>query len=395
LHSPSCPHCGHDKAWKNGHRNGQQRRLCANCGREYLEDNKDDNRKKRARGLSSREPNSLVVVAGEKQAERLVCVQNGTEKGEEMSTEQIHEKSDLLKGFPGELRAKILEFALKKINKGRSEGTVKIYLYNLRYLLRAGADLHDPQSVEQVIAQEMRWSNRTKSMLVTTYKEFLTFMGVSWEPPKYEYEEKIPFIPLESEIDQFIAGSGRTLAPFLQLLKESMARFGEAATLKWTDIDFERRIITINSPEKHSKSRMVTASIQLKEMLSQLPRRSEYVFSKKSTLATLFLKQRKRLAHKLNNPRLLKIGFHTFRHWGATMLYHRTRDPFLVQRKLGHKNIRNTQIYVHIEQALFEYQSDEFHSATAQTVEDARKLIETGFEYVTTFQDILMFRKRK
>jgi hypothetical protein len=41
------------------------------------------------------------------------------------------------------------------------------------------------------------------------------------------------------------------------------------------------------------------------------------------------------------------------------------------------------------------FESDEFHSATAKTVEKARKLIEAGFEYVCTYDDVMLFRKRK
>jgi integrase len=33
-------------------------------------------------------------------------------------------------------------------------------------------------------------------------------------------------------------------------------RAGEAKRLKWTDIDLDRRVITLNSPEKDSKPRM-------------------------------------------------------------------------------------------------------------------------------------------
>lgn len=40
-------------------------------------------------------------------------------------------------------------------------------------------------------------------------------------------------------------------------------------------------------------------------------------------------------------------------------------------------------------------QSDAFHSAVAKTVEEARRLIEVGFEYVRTNGDTLLFRKRK
>jgi hypothetical protein len=44
---------------------------------------------------------------------------------------------------------------------------------------------------------------------------------------------------------------------------------------------------------------------------------------------------------------------------------------------------------------LINFESDEFHSATAKTVQEAQKLIEAGFEYVCEFSDVKIFRKRK
>jgi hypothetical protein len=59
---------------------------------------------------------------------------------------------------------------------------------------------------------------------------------------------------------------------------------------------------------------------------------------------------------------------------------------------LGHRNINNTMIYTHLVRL---DKDDKFYSATAKTIEEASKLIEHGFEYVTTFNNIMLFRKRK
>ena len=56
---------------------------------------------------------------------------------------------------------------------------------------------------------------------------------------------------------------------------------------------------------------------------------------------------------------------------------------------LGHKNI--PLFYTQ----LISFESDEYHSATATTVQDAQKLVEAGFEYVCEFDDAKLFRKRK
>jgi hypothetical protein len=39
--------------------------------------------------------------------------------------------------------------------------------------------------------------------------------------------------------------------------------------------------------------------------------------------------------------------------------------------------------------------NNEFHSATAKTVQDAQKLDDAGFEYVCDFDDTKLFRMRK
>jgi len=64
---------------------------------------------------------------------------------------------------------------------------------------------------------------------------------------------------------------------------------------------------------------------------------------------------------------------------------------------LGHRNIQNTAIYVHLEALLFGEVNDEFHVAIAKNVEEASKLVKVGFEYVTGeyHDEGKIFRKRK
>jgi integrase len=105
-----------------------------------------------------------------------------------------------------------------------------------------------------------------------------------------------------------------------------------------------------------------------------------------------FSRQRKRLARKLQNPRLLQITFHTLRHFKATIEYAKTKDILHVMRLLGHKNINNTLIYTQ----LVNFKNDEYISKVAKNAEEACQLVEAGFEYVcTTPDDLLIFRKRK
>jgi len=132
-------------------------------------------------------------------------------------------------------------------------------------------------------------------------------------------------------------------------------------------------------------------------MLNSLPRNSVRVFGDGpiNSLKTTFLKVRKRLAYKLQNPRLLQIGFHTLRHWKATMLYHQTKDILYVKRFLGHKEVRNTEIYITIEETMFQQSSDEFTVRVASAPDEIKSLLEAGFDYVCEKDGLLYFRKRK
>jgi integrase len=170
-------------------------------------------------------------------------------------------------------------------------------------------------------------------------------------------------------------------------------RRGEAFQLTWTDIDLVSNTVRI-TPEKGSNPRVFKVSNQLAAMLRNLTQTSTKVFHYKNTnnLSRSFVRQRKRIAQKLGNPRLNQIHCHTFRHWKATMEYHKTKDILHVMQLLGHRKIENTLKYTQ----LVHFQDDDYVSNIAKNTEEARQLLEAGFEYVcTTPEEIMLFRKRK
>jgi len=78
------------------------------------------------------------------------------------------------------------------------------------------------------------------------------------------------------------------------------------------------------------------------------------------------------------------------------MEYHKTKDIIHVKTVLGHKNIESTMVYINIESALFLATSDEFTCKVANNEKEARELIESGFEYITTTpNELMLFRKRR
>ena len=279
---------------------------------------------------------------------------------------------------------------------GYSESTMTERNRRLKRLLKLGANLLDPESVKDIIAKQDAWSNNTKATFVDAYGTLLRYLGKKWDLPLYKESRSIPFIPTESEVDQLISSCGPKTATFLQLLKETAIRAGEAFSLEWINVDMERKTITVR-PEKNSNPRIFNVSDKLLGMINALSRKSNRVFgnSNLSSVRATFCTSRTKAAIKLQNPRLREIHFHTLRHWKATMLYHRTKDPLHVMSFLGHKSMKNTLLYIQLEEALFKEISDGFTCKVAKTVEDAKDLIESGFEYVTEMDGLKLFRKRK
>jgi integrase len=104
---------------------------------------------------------------------------------------------------------------------------------------------------------------------------------------------------------------------------------------------------------------------------------------------------RKRIAFKLQNPRLNRITLHTFRHWKATQLYHETKDPWYVKQFLGHKCLKSTEVYINIEHSTFETTNDNFTVKVAENASEIKELLENGFEYVCQKDNLTFLRKRK
>jgi len=142
---------------------------------------------------------------------------------------------------------------------------------------------------------------------------YYKFLKIEWEKPKYKPVRELPFIPTEEELDIVISAPRTFLSTLLLLLKETGSRYGEALTIKWEDIDFQRRIVRIK-PEKNSNPRMLPLSTQLINMLNKNPRKNEIVFYKNpKTIRNSFSYAKNHTAEKLQNPRIKKITFHTFR----------------------------------------------------------------------------------
>lgn len=368
-----CPECGSDKNFKDGTRplsNGEtaQRYLCRDCGLRYsgayynrlnnVKDNSTSNQisARRAKNLGTTTENNVV----------------------------------------GD-NAKLNKFLEWMKNQGYKQTTIDRRKAALTGLQKLNADLENPESVKAVIAQQSKWKDSQKQVVVFAYDLYVKQQGYTWQRPFYEAVRELPFIPQEREIDDLIAGCNKEIGLLLLIAKETGARAGEIYNLLWTDIDFEAKTISIRA-EKNSNPRRFTLSKRLLNALECYPKKTERIFNHYKTLNHLrrtFERQRKRIAFKLSNPRINQIKIHTLRHWKGTTEYDKTKDILHVMQTLGHKNIKNTLLYT---QLVNVGEDKGFICKIAKTPLEAVALIEDGFELHCSYgehDEIKLFRKRK
>jgi site-specific recombinase XerD len=397
---PPCPLCASKRIYKDGMRylsKGAtvQRWLCRDCNYRFSERNHN----KPLQKSSNWHINTASALTlgcqerGESRKRRATTLQAGGTSLVMSKTRQEKAQREGIATTNADLKGKIVQYLWYMKKQGYAETTFQTYAKILEMLVRLGSNLNDPESVKETIAKHDCGKGR-KWNIVKAYTLFLKMQGLKWEKPRYYPVQKLPFIPTEKEIDDLIAGSSRQMALFLQVLKETGARRGEAFNLKWTDIDLATGTIRI-TPEKGSNPRAFALSPKLLRMLATQPHEHEgriWQYRSITNLERTFRKQRKRTGFKLQNPKLLQIHFHILRHWKATTEYAKTKDLLYVQKLLGHRNIKTTLRYT---QLLTLPQNEEYICKAAKTIDEATQLIEAGFQYVTEIGEAKLFRKLK
>lgn len=387
-----CPECGSSKLWMDGKRylmfgEPVQRWLCRDCGHRFSDPDGVQMALKAFEAVERLEAKTLKSD-GAISSVRQICVSETKNLDSQTETKTVcaGEINQTQHGY-------IVEFQWKMKKRGLSDATIESRTFWLSNLMKLGADLMNPDTVETILATEEMTAS-TKHNTVKTYVAFAKAYGVKWEPIKVRYEPKEIFVPLEEEIDLLIASCSTVTATFLQVAKDTGARCSEARKIQWTDINEKNHTIAINYPTKGSRTRTVKVSEKTLWMLKQLKKNhGEYIFNPSFvSQRKTFNLTRKRLAERTQNPRLLKIHFHTLRHWRASMEYEKTGDIYAVKDLLGHKCISNTDRYQH-----GSFSSEEYIIKRPQTSQEEDLLMSAGFEFVRFDhkENVPVLRKRK
>jgi integrase len=296
------------------------------------------------------------------------------------------------------VNTRIINLLIQAKNLGQPDTTLRTYASHLKTLAN-NADINNPETVNTYLRNLQR-SNTYKKNICKTYAKYCKIFNIQWNRPKYESDTKMIKIPTKERIEMLIASAGKQLALKLRIIMEVGVRPIELLSLKVKDVDLEQRLL-YPTTAKHGARRTIKFSNQLEALLRQhiienkLNLTDKMFNGKPHTLGSNFREMRDNLAKKLNDPTLRNIRLYDLRHYFATMLYNKTKDIILVKTLMGHKDWNTTQKYVHLLKILEMIKEDEWVCKTATNVEEAKQLIEHGFEYITDMDELKLFRKRK
>jgi integrase len=179
---------------------------------------------------------------------------------------------------------------------------------------------------------------------------------------------KLPRYFTEQELDLMLTNTSNYLRQVLMIGLYTGMRIKEMLNLKWSQIDFNRQIITIQNTDtfktKSRKERVVPLNSELKNYLLELrdvfidpksdnkyPReisQKTYVICAKTGAPIACV--RKAFSRFLKKLKISNATLHTLRHTFASHCVMSGVELYAVKHFLGHSRVTTTEIYAHLSQ---------------------------------------------
>lgn len=249
-----------------------------------------------------------------------------------------------------------LELELK--SRGFSRKTVKAYLFHAScFLKHMGTESSQEDIHRYSVDLSKTMDPLTINLRISAVKFF--YQNVLGRELQVNFMKRPKRIPEVLTKDETIAILNRISNPKHRLLIETIygcgLRVSEAAKLKKQDIRFEEGILYLRQA-KGRKDRVVmlpkAIAYRLKSYIDARSDNNPYVFDSARgghiTIRTIqcILKSAVKKARITKN-----VHVHTLRHSYATHLLENGTDIRVIQRLLGHNDVRTTEIYTHISNA--------------------------------------------
>ena len=249
-----------------------------------------------------------------------------------------------------------------------SPKTVKIYNTTFRHFLSLVGDKLlssiTPKDIDLYRTHRLREVSPVSVNVELRSLRAAFYTALRWELLEENPFKKVPLLRIPEQQPLYL--SREDFQKLISLVSEGWLkdlilaavltglRKGELLNLTWRDVDFDRRLLHIQSGEnfrtKGGKRRNMPLNEVLHQLLWKKAQRStdEYVFTVKGRriLGTSLSHKFKVYVRRAGlNP---KLHFHSLRHTFATWLVQEGVSIYEVQKLLGHSSISVTQVYSHL-----------------------------------------------
>lgn len=205
--------------------------------------------------------------------------------------------------------------------------------------------------------RKQKKSESTIHIYYESLKYFYTMHNIRNRLPHITFtriNNKLPEILCQNEVFKLLEKcTSLKYRTIFTLIYSAGLRVSEAANLKLSDIDFERKQIFIRN-SKNKKDRytlLADETIILIKNYLQIYNPIEYLFYSNDICNKIsndcIQKTFKNLV--IENKIVKNIHIHTLRHCFATHLLENGTSIFYIMKLLGHSNIQTTMIYLHMQ----------------------------------------------
>jgi integrase/recombinase XerD len=258
-----------------------------------------------------------------------------------------------------EITNNILKFEKELRFKRYRENSIDNYVSYVKVFLQYFKDKVDPKHINESDIKTFlsQFSeHNTQRSYHSSIKAFYKY--VAHQPNKFRYIEyckrnrRLPIVLSVIEMEQLInACTNLKHKTIICLMYSCALRVGEVINLKLKDLDYSRGIINIKDA-KGGKDRQVMLAPELQDLLDSYIinyKPIDYLFSGQfepfysERSISNFLKKYAELAGLEK-----RVYPHLLRHTSATHFVEQGTDINLLQKLLGHSNVKTTHLYTHI-----------------------------------------------
>lgn len=195
--------------------------------------------------------------------------------------------------------------------------------------------------------------NREVALLKSMFSKALQWNKASLNPAKGVKlldgeNERVRYL-MPEELNHLLSNCSGILKALVTIAAHTGLRKGELFSLLWQNVNLDLGIITIlKENAKNKTARHVPMNAMVKTTLTQLERRGPFVFGKADGKPLQNSNVRKPFEKAVRETGITDFRFHDLRHTCASNLVMAGIDILRVKELLGHKDLKATLRYSHL-----------------------------------------------